>query len=134
MKQCVTVSLLVVLAALGGCVKREMTVTSDPPGAMVVISDKPIGRTPVTQEFLWYGDYEIALRLKGHQTLRTHRQLDAPWYEIVPLDLFSALAPWTYHDQRYLHFELAERPPLDAAALIRRAEEFRDKAATALDD
>jgi len=128
MKQCVAVS-LVVAAALGGCVKREMTITSDPPGALVFISDKEIGRTPVIQEFLWYGDYEIALRLKGHQTLHTHREIDAPWYEIVPLDLLSAVAPWTYHDKRYLHFELTERTAVDEADLIRRAEEFRAKAA-----
>ena len=46
-----------VLAAGGGCVEREMTLTTDPPGALVYVSDKEIGRTPVTQPFLWYGDY-----------------------------------------------------------------------------
>lgn len=134
MKQCVAVSLVVAAVALGGCVKREMTITSDPPGALVFISDKEIGRTPVVQEFLWYGDYEIALRLKGRQTLHTHRQIDAPWYEIIPLDLLSAVVPWTYHDKRYLHFELAERTAVDQADLIRRAEEFRAKAASAAEE
>ena len=134
MKRCVAVSLVLAAAVVGGCVEREMTITSDPPGALVTISQKEIGRTPVTQEFLWYGDYEIILAAKGYQKLHTHRDIDSPWYETVPLDLLSAMAPWTVHDKRYLHFELTPRTEIDEAELIRRAEEFRAKAATPLED
>ena len=134
MKRCIAVSLILVAVALGGCVEREMTLTSSPPGALVTISQKEIGRTPVTQEFLWYGDYEIILSAKGCQTLHTHRDIDAPWYETMPLDLFSAIAPWTYHDRRYLHFELAPRTEIDEADLIRRADELRAQAAAPLDE
>ncbi len=100
-------------ACLGGCVEREMTITSEPAGALVYISSEPVGRTPVTKKFTWYGDYDIILRYpeKGYKTLKTHARIDAPWYEIPPADLMSHLAPWTYHDKRYLHYKLTKLPP-----------------------
>ena len=124
-----------IVAAAGGCVEREMTITSQPPGALVFVSDKEIGRTPVTQPFLWYGDYEIVLRRNGCQTLHTHANLRPPIYEIFPLDLLSELAPWTYHDRRYLHFEMKPRVQPRGEEqikqadreLISRAEALRDR-------
>jgi hypothetical protein len=116
--------LLVLLAALAGCVEREMTITSTPEGALVRISDREVGRTPVTIPFTWYGDYEIILRLEGHETRFTHAHLIRPWYEVPPIDLFSELAPWTYRDQRYLHFTLEPRVPTSEEELIARAEQL----------
>ena len=104
-----------------------MTITSQPPGALVFVSDKEIGRTPVTQPFLWYGDYEIVLRHKDRETLHTHANLRPPIYEIFPLDLLSAIAPWTYHDRRYLHFELKPQSLPSDEELIGRAEALRDR-------
>jgi len=120
--------------AAAGCVEREMTITSDPPGALVVISDKEIGRTPVTQPFLWYGQYDIILRLKGYETLNAPRWIDPPWYETIPLDLLSAMAPWTYHDRRYLHFTLSKYKAPRRADLLRRAEDLRAKAKTPIEE
>lgn len=110
---------------LGGCVERQITVISDPPGAIVLLSDVEIGRTPVTVPFTWYGDYDIILRLAGHKTLKTHANLRPPIYEVPPLDLFSAIVPWTYHDHRYLKYKLDKLviPPTDE--LIRRADKLR---------
>ncbi|MCD6364760.1 MAG: PEGA domain-containing protein [Planctomycetes bacterium] len=115
----------IVVAALGGCVEREMTITTDPPGALVFVSDKEIGRSPVSQRFLWYGDYDIILRLKGYKTLKTHANLRPPIYEIPPLDLLSAIAPWTYYDRRYLHFEMEKLVIPGDDELIRRAKALR---------
>ncbi|GAF76606.1 unnamed protein product, partial [marine sediment metagenome] len=118
-------AILVLLALwLGGCVERRLTITSEPAGALVIISDREVGRTPVTIPFLWYGDYDIILRLDGYGTLTTHASLVPPWYEVPPADLFSAMAPWTYHDRRYLHYKM---PPLvlpSGEELIRRAEQM----------
>ena len=102
-----------------------MTITSDPAGALVRISDNEKGRTPVTVPFTWYGDYDIILSREGHQTLKTHANLRPPIYEIPPLDFFSAIAPWTYHDRRYLHYTLTKLSPPDEEALLERAEELR---------
>lgn len=113
------------LAAAGGCVEREMTITSDPGGALVFVSEREVGRTPLTMSFLWYGDYEIRLSREGYETLNTHRNLREPWYETIPLDFFSAIAPWTYHDRRYLHFTLEEAQQVSNDELKRRADELR---------
>lgn len=119
------VVIVAIAACLVGCVEREMTITSDPAGALVRISDNEKGRTPVTVPFTWYGDYDIILSREGHQTLKTHANLRPPIYEIPPLDFFSAIAPWTYHDRRYLHYTLTKLSPPDEEALLERAEELR---------
>jgi len=89
---------------------------------MVFISDREVGRTPVTVPFTWYGDYEIILRHESYETLKTHADIRMPWYEVPPLDLLSELAPWTYRDRRYLHFEMDKLVLPGDAELIRRAE------------
>ena len=115
-------------ALTGGCVEREMTITSEPSGALVIVSGKEVGRTPVTQSFLWYGDYEIVLRRQDYRTLKTHANLRPPIYEIFPLDLLSEIAPWTYHDRRYLHYRLEELKLPDNEDLIRRGDELKARA------
>jgi hypothetical protein len=104
-----------------------MLITSEPAGAVVQVSDVEIGRTPVEQSFTWYGDYDIVIRKEGYETLKTHANLKAPWYEVPPLDFFSEIAPWTYHDKRYVHFKLEklQLPPDDE--LIRRASDMEQR-------
>lgn len=121
----------IILAALAagaiGCVEREMQITSDPPGALVVVSDVEKGRTPVTIPFTWYGDYDIILRLEGHETLVTHALITPPWYEWPPIDLLSATAPWTYRDKRYLHYTLKPLVLPSDDELIRHADEMQKR-------
>jgi hypothetical protein len=93
----------------------------------VEISGVQVGRTPVTFPFTWYGDYEIILSLDGYETLVTHADITPPWYEVPPLDLFSEIAPWTYHDQRFLHYELTPGEPTPREQLIRRADELAEE-------
>ncbi len=119
--------LLTLAIACGGCVEREMEITSSPPGALVYVSDKEVGRTPLTMPFTWYGDYDIILRKAGYETLKTHRNIRRPAYEIPPIDLLSQMAPWTYHDQRYLHFELKPRQEPEEEEIVERARELREK-------
>jgi len=114
-------------ALVSGCVEREMTITSEPEGALVFVSDREMGRTPVTFPFTWYGDYDIILRRQGHQTLKTHAAINAPWYEVAPLDLLSHIAPWTYRDQRFLHYKLEELQLPSDKQLIQKAEDMRKR-------
>ena len=125
MKAWSAIAALAAAVGLGGCVERELAITSEPAGAIVFVSDVEVGRTPVTVPFTWYGDYDIILRLDGRKTLKTHENISPPIYEIPPLDLLSAMAPWTYRDRRYLHYKLEKLviPPDDE--LIRRAEELQ---------
>jgi len=113
--------LLAAAMLTGACVERRMTFTSVPSGALVTVSDKPVGRTPVTIDFTWYGDYEIIYALDGYKTVKTHAQIYPPWYEVPPIDLFSHMAPWTYHDDRYDHIELVKRTESTDEELIERA-------------
>lgn len=114
--------------ALAGCVERVLTITSEPTGALAYVSSVEVGRTPVSIPFTWYGDYEIILRpegAEGYETLKTHYNVLPPIYDIPPLDLLSALAPWTYRVRRSVHFALPRRAQATDAELIRRAEEMR---------
>ncbi len=113
--------------AVGGCLEREMTITSEPAGALVYVSDVEVGRTPVTLPFTWYGDYEIIVRMDGYETLKTHARIYPPPQETPPLDLLAEIAPWTFTDRRYLHFELEELVLPDDDTLIHRAEQMREE-------
>ena len=128
MRAAATILAALTAAALaGGCVERKLTITSEPSGALVQVSDVTWGRTPVTRSFKWYGDYDIIARLDGYETVKTHRNLTPPAYEIPPLDLLSALAPWTYRDHRYVHLKLNELELTDEDVLIERAREMREE-------
>lgn len=112
---------------VGGCVERTLTITSEPSGAIVYISHVEKGRTPLTIPFLWYNDYDIELRREGgYETLKTHACLNVPPYEVPPVDLLSELAPWTYKDNRYLHFTLCKAAEPTDQEMIERAQRFRE--------
>ena len=112
---------------LAGCVERKMEITSEPAGATVIVSDVEKGVTPVTVDFTWYGDYDIILRKDGYETLKTHARIDPPWYELPVLDFFSALAPWTYHDNCYLHYPLETYTPPSDDGLVDRAGRMKER-------
>src|SRR5262245_4912187 len=95
--------LIVSMCLLAGCgVKRTLTVNSNPPGALVYLNGTEIGRTPVTREFTWYGTYGVELRKDGYDTLKTHGDVIAPWWQWVPFDFFAELLPFRPHDKRHL--------------------------------
>jgi hypothetical protein len=56
---------------------------------MVLLNDEEIGNSPVTVSFEWYGDYNVAIRKEGFETLKTHRKLKAPLHDGFPFDFFA---------------------------------------------
>ena len=112
-------------AALGGCVEREMKITTEPAGALVYVSDREVGRTPLSLPFTLYGDYDVLIRMDGYKTLQADADISPPWYEVPPLDLLSHMAPWTYHDQRFLHYKLEKQEELTDEQLMKQAEDMR---------
>ena len=60
---------LAVLAGLTGCVRRTIRITTEPPHALVYLNDQEIGRSAVTTDFIWYGDYDVIVRKEGYKTL-----------------------------------------------------------------
>jgi hypothetical protein len=117
--------------SLPGCVRRTVTITTEPPNALVFLNDQEIGRSEVTTGFLWYGDYDVVIRKEGYQTLKTHWDIKAPWYQVIPFDFFAdVLWPGDIHDARSHHFVLEEQELPTSEELIQRAEEMREQAAT----
>jgi len=120
----VTASLL-----LPGCVRRTMKITTQPPSARVYLNDEEVGRSDVTTDFLWYGDYRVTLRKEGYQTLDTNWKIDPPWYETIPIDFFAeVLWPGDLHDTHERHFILQEAVEPTTEEVLSRAEELRARA------
>lgn len=112
-----------------GCVERTMTITSEPSGALVYLNGEEVGRTPLTRDFVWYGNYDVQVRHEGHETLDTNTWVVAPWWQWPPFDLFAELLPVRLTDRRVLHYELAETSPadVDPDQLLDRATALRNQ-------
>ena len=109
----------------GGCVRRVMHVRSDPPGAAVWLNDRQVGRTPFDREFLWYGDYDVVARADGYQTLKTHREVMAPWWQWVPFDLLTDFLP--VRDDQTIALTLKPQGTPNPAAVVGRGEQLRQQ-------
>ena len=119
----------VLAAVLGGCVRRTMTITTEPPNALVYLNDQEVGRSAVTTDFIWYGDYDVLIRKKGYKTLKTHWDVKPPWYQIIPIDFVAeVLWPGQLHDRHDRHFVLSVAEVPDRDELIGRALETRKRA------
>ena len=114
--------------ASGGCVRRALTIESDPPGALVFLNDQEIGQTPVTAPFTWYGTYDVRLEKEGYRTLQTEQELQQPWWEYPGPDLLAEAIP----NKRVLRrwsFVLETADPadeIDPDALLDHARQMRE--------
>jgi hypothetical protein len=112
-----------------GCVRRTVTVNTKPEGALITLNDTVVGTSPVTKDFLWYGDYGVTARKEGYETLHAHQRLNAPWYQIPVIDLVTELIlPIQFHDRQEINLELAPTKEIDRAELIQQAKQLRDDA------
>jgi hypothetical protein len=116
---------LALAVAAGGCVERTLTITSNPTGALVYLNDQEIGRTPIKRDFLWYGNYDVALRKEGYEAVKTQQNVRAPIYQIVPLDLFAELLPFHYHDEQTFNYTMTPLSPADPQAMLQHAAELK---------
>src|SRR5215207_6884615 len=71
-----------------GCVRRRLTVRTNPPGAQVFVDDQEIGTTPCSAAFVYYGTRKITLMKDGYKTETIFQKIPPPWYEYPPLDFF----------------------------------------------
>ncbi|CAN5673676.1 hypothetical protein BH09PLA1_BH09PLA1_26650 [soil metagenome] len=114
---------------ISGCVERRLTVTSEPEGALAYLNNQEIGRTPVTRDFTWYGNFDVQLREDGYEARKTNKWVVAPWWQWPPIDLIAELIPLRLRDERTISFTLKPAPsdPADVAPLLDRASEMRAK-------
>lgn len=109
---------------LPGCVRRTIEITSDPPGALVFLNDREVGRTPLDVDFVFYGTYDVRLIRDGYEPLLTSGDAKPPWWDNIPLDLVAEAVPGEPHAQVKWHYTMQ---PLDndRVRLLDRAQEMR---------
>ena len=109
-----------------GCVKRTISVSSTPQGALVWLNDREVGRTPITIDFAYYGEYDIRLELQGHDPIMTSRWVKTPYWDAPIIDLATELVAPNSHAALQWHFELV-KTSFDPIALVNRANKFKER-------
>jgi len=120
-------------AVLPGCLERRLSITSEPPGALVWVNDVELGRTPVEADFVFYGEYDVRLSLEGYEPV--HRQMTAPQplHEYPPFDLVAGALPVDFENVVKWHFDLqpalerSQTPQEFEKGLLERARGTREK-------
>ncbi|MBU3683555.1 MAG: PEGA domain-containing protein [Phycisphaerales bacterium] len=117
-------ALALAAACASGCVRREIEITSEPPGAVLTLNGREIGRTPARVQFTFDGTYDVRLRLQGYESVAGSGTTDMPVWDFVGADLVAELAPMRLQRLERWHFILV--PDSDAnAGLMERAEAAR---------
>ncbi|MHB8973828.1 MAG: PEGA domain-containing protein [Pirellulaceae bacterium] len=123
--------LLVLLAvtAQTGCMRRRMTVRSNPPGAVVFVDERRIGVTPVSTSFIYYGTRDVRVMKDGYETVNEEHKFTTPWYQYPVIDFFSEnLWPFEVRDERILDFDLPPQKVVPPTQVIQSAEQLRNEA------
>lgn len=132
---------LFICTTLCGCVLRSLTIDSNPSGAMVYLDDEPIGETPVTTTFTYYGTRKITVEKTDHEGRLlyerkiVYEKIKPPFYQIVPLDFFSELIlPIKLKDEHHFVYQLEplkQRPKEEVQKeVMENAEELRERLKT----
>jgi len=109
-----------------GCIRKRMTLRTSPPGAMAYVDKQPIGLTPVSTSFTYYGTRSLECVRDGHKTERFLRKIRPRWYSIPPLDFFSeTLWPFEIRDERIIDVQLSPELEVPRDALIASGEQLR---------
>ena len=117
---------LIALPLIGGCVRRRMTVRTNPPGAAVFVDKQLIGTSPAASTFTYYGTREIEVVRDGYRTERVLRTISPPWYQLPPLDFISeSLWPREIRDERIIDIAMVPEQPLAEQELQTRANSLR---------
>jgi hypothetical protein len=120
--------LLLLALSLSGCVERRFVVTTDPPGALVMRNNAPIGFAPADDHFTYYGNYHLTLIKDGYETQQVDQNIPAPWYECPPFDFFAEnLLPWHIVDVRRFYYQMQPRQVAKEDELRAHAQELRDR-------
>ncbi len=116
----------VALLGSSGCVRRTLTITTEPSGALLWLNDREVGRTPVEVDFDHYGTYDVRLERDGYEPMMTSGRADAPWWDTVGLDLLAEAVPGTLTSRVRWHYVMQ---PVDEnrQRLIDRARRLREK-------
>lgn len=111
-----------------GCVRRRMTVRSNPPGAVVSVDNQVIGTTPAATPFTYYGTREIRVEKDGYRSEVLQTKINPPWYQYPGLDFVTeTLWPWEIRDERMVDVELVPMTLEPAGQVVDRADQLRQQ-------
>lgn len=129
-RRAVWLVLVILWVAVGpGCVRRRMTVRSNPSGAVVFVDQQRIGVTPVSTNFTYYGTRNVQLIKDGYETVTEEHKFQTPWYQYPVVDFFAEnLWPFELRDERILDFDLPPQQTVAPSQVIRNAEQLRGEA------
>jgi hypothetical protein len=123
---CLLWTVIAATVLTAGCVRRRMTIRSNPPGAVVYVDNHEVGTTPCPVDFIYYGTREVKLVKDGYETLVVNQPIPTPWYEVPPLDFVSEnVIPGRIRDERLLTYNLRPQVILPTESLLSRAESLR---------
>ncbi|PHS00957.1 MAG: hypothetical protein COA78_23240 [Blastopirellula sp.] len=126
---CFVAAILVTILGSTGCVRRRMTVRTNPPGAVLYVDNQEVGVTPVSTDYLYYGDRILRLEKDGFEPVEQSHKFKVPWYQYPPLDFVTEnLIPWEIRDEREIDFEMKPQRIVPPAELRQRAEQMRANA------
>ncbi len=109
-----------------GCVRRRMTVRTNPPGAAVYVDRQLIGSSPASSSFTYYGTRHIEVVADGYRTEKVFRKISPPWYQIPVVDfLAETVWPWEIRDERIIDITMVPAQPIPADELTTRANTLR---------
>jgi len=115
-----------IFTMLSGCVRRRLTVRTSQPGAKVYVDRQPIGLTPVSDYFTYYGTRHIEIVKDGYKTESFLRTFRPPWYQWPGIDFFAeSVWPFEVRDERILDVELTPEPVVAPESLLGSAEALR---------
>ncbi len=94
------------LLLLGGCVKRNLHVMTNPPGARFYFDRDLIGQTPLDFDFMYYAVHKVEVEKEGYERLTTLVNLKPPLQFWLPLDFFCEIIPRDFWDKKELSYTL----------------------------
>jgi hypothetical protein len=122
----IAAALFALLLTAPGCVERRFTIRSNPPGAQVYVDDYPIGTTPCSVSYTYYGTRKIRLVKDGFETVTILQPIPAPWYQYFPIDFVTEnLVPGHIRDERVVIYQMQPAMQVPREELISRAEALR---------
>lgn len=130
--------LITVLLLFAGCVTRTITIKTNPSNALVYVDNEPVGESPVTVPFVYYGTRKITIEKKDAdgrlicERKIVFEKIKTPVYEMFPLDFLSEVIwPFDIQDNHVFNYDLVEVTPLSRKEqqkkIIENAEALRQK-------
>ncbi len=116
----------VFLSTFCGCVQRRLIVKTQPEGAAVSIDRQPVGYSPVSVPFTYYGTRDVQIEKDGYKPIRVQERLDPKWYNRFPISFFTEnFSPREIRDQRIIDFQLQPKTMTSENELLDRANDLR---------